>query len=129
MTPLNVQREAASSEPTYRAAADLVAGDRIIAGFLPATSFPATVVWADPYALYGRDWVFVVWEFPNGGRQGDGFLADALIPLEYSADAHGFSRDADDPTPVSPARVPLHTGGPVGTVSDSEMVIDETGGQ
>lgn len=25
-------------------------------------------------------------------------------------DSHGFSRAADDPTPVSPARVPLHTG-------------------
>lgn len=36
------------------------------------------------------------------------------------------SREADDPTPVSPARVPLHIGGPVGTVSDSHLVVDET---
>jgi hypothetical protein len=37
-------------------------------------------------------------------------------------DAHGFSREADDPTPVSPARVPLHTG----AVTD-EGLVDESG--
>jgi hypothetical protein len=37
----------------------------------------------------------------------------------------GYSREADDPTPVSPARMPLHTGGMVGPVGGGELV-DET---
>jgi hypothetical protein len=37
----------------------------------------------------------------------------------------GFSREADEPSPVSPARVPLHTGGMVGPVDGGELV-DET---
>lgn len=34
----------------------------------------------------------------------------------------GYSREADDPTPVSPARVPLHTGA---VVDGNELIVDE----
>lgn len=40
-------------------------------------------------------------------------------------DGLSYSREADDPTPVSPARVPLHTGGMVGPV-DGGTLVDET---
>lgn len=49
-----------------------------------------------------------------------------VIPavLQPDADLAGlyYSREADDPTPVSPARVPLHTGGMV----DGDRLVDET---
>jgi hypothetical protein len=42
--------------------------------------------------------------------------------VRFDANGLGYSREADDPTPVSPARVPLHTGG----VIDDGQLIDET---
>lgn len=62
------------------AAADLCVGDVIGPGFLPADEVPATVVWTDGYLLGVDLWTFVVWQYPNGGRAGQGFLADADIP-------------------------------------------------
>jgi len=48
----------------------------------------------------------------------------AAAALQPDADPSGlgYSREADDPTPVSPARVPLHTGG----VVDGGQLVDET---
>jgi hypothetical protein len=55
------------------------------------------------------------------------YVHDAEPEPEAAADPTGlgYSREADDPTPVSPARVPLHTGGMVGPVGGGELV-DET---
>jgi hypothetical protein len=49
-------------------------------------------------------------------------LRARIAELEATTDTgHGFSREADDPTPVSPARVPLHTGS---VVEGDELVVD-----
>lgn len=63
---------------------ELAVGNVIGPGFLPADEYPATVVWTDPYTLNGDWWVFVVWQYPNGGRAGQGFLADADIPTLHT---------------------------------------------
>jgi hypothetical protein len=49
-------------------------------------------------------------------------LRAAATKPSVNLGAFGYSRDADDPTPVSPARVPLHTGG----VVDGGQLVDET---
>lgn len=67
------------------AAGKLKVGDVIGPGYLPASDFPATVIWVDPYQLNGGDWVFVVWQYPNGGRQGDGYLSDKDIPTLHTS--------------------------------------------
>jgi hypothetical protein len=52
--------------------------------------------------------------------------AAAALQPDADLSGMGYSREADDPTPVSPARVPLHTGGMVGPV-DGGYLVDETG--
>lgn len=55
---------------------------------------------------------------------GGGCTQVADHPGECDPDATGlgYSREADDPTPVSPERVPLHTG----AVVDGGQLVDET---
>lgn len=99
-------------EGQMKAAKDLKPGDLIAAGFLPSLQ-PATVLLAVTYGADHEPWTFLVHRHAADEPLVDYFLADALIPLESVADASGmsYSREADDPTPVSPDRVPLHTGG------------------
>jgi hypothetical protein len=112
MMTQNVRPPAATGDPLERPAVQLTVGDRIAAGFLPERE-AAEIVFVHRYLLAEDPWVFVAYTLP-GGAPGSTYLrADARIPLEYLADASGltYSREvADDPTPVSPARVPLHTG-------------------
>src|SRR4051812_39241284 len=104
------------THPTISRSADLLTvGDRIAEGFLPPTREPADVAWLHPYQLGASSWVYVSYLLPGGTPDSERFLADAMIPLEALADPIGLSytrvdSDDDDPTPVSPARVPLHTG-------------------
>lgn len=56
-------------------------------------------------------------------------LADEVARLRAEVEALraersglGYSREADDPTPVSPARVPLHTGS---VIADGVLVTDK----
>lgn len=117
MMTLNVPPPAATSEPIMRVASQLVPGDRIAAGFLP-NGDSAEVLFTTPYRLGERDsWVLVVSRFADGAADSDHFLADAQIPLEGLADFTGltYSREADDPRPVSPAR---------GVVSSSAYVVE-----
>lgn len=124
MTPLTVTPGGATSEPVMRPAANLTVGDRIAAGFLPERD--AAEVGFVHHHLRGEDpWVFVAYHFPGGAVPNSSyFRADAQIPLEGVADFTGltFSREPDDPTPVSPARVPLHTGS---VVDGGELITDK----
>lgn len=108
---------------TTRTAAGLVPGDRIAGDFLPAVPEGADVEFVGGYQLLDERWVMVVFRLDDGLLYSDSFLADAKIPLERTAAdlGHGFSREADDPTPVSPARVPLHTGS---VVEGDELIVD-----
>jgi hypothetical protein len=101
---------------------ELQAGDRIAAGFLPS-SLPADVIFVEVYDNpRGETWVFVAFREDGYGPSSDVFMANARVPLEALADdGMGYSRPADDPTPVSPARAPLHTGS---VVEGDHLVID-----
>lgn len=104
-----------------RSADLLTVGDRIAGGFLPPTREPAEVAFVHPYQLGTSSWVFVAYLLPGGAPDSDRWLADAMIPLDAIADPAGlgYSREPDDdPTPVSPGRVPLHTGYHEATVTD-----------
>jgi hypothetical protein len=111
-----------------RRAAELQVGDRIAAGFLPSAQ-PADVLFVHPYVNRRHDrvdfWMFVAYS-DGYGPDCERFIATATIPLERAADdGMGYSRDtADDPTPVSPARAPLHTGS---VVEGDHLVIDQPG--
>lgn len=49
-------------------------------------------------------------------------LRAEVAELRAAQSGFGYSREADDPTPVSPGRMPLHTGG----VIDGGALVDET---
>lgn len=111
-------------DTSTKAAADLAPGDRIASGWLPEGE-AADVLLAIPYSAHRSDWVFVAYRhFGDGYPAADSFLADAVVPLEVVADASGlgYSREVDDPTPVSPARVPMHTGA---VVDGGRLVRDD----
>lgn len=94
-----------------RPAGQLAHGDVIAAPFLPHGS-PAEVLYVLPYTSGGVAWVMVIHRTGGWSPIADQFLASADIPLNYLAgdDGFGYSREQDDPTPVSPARGVMHTG-------------------
>lgn len=105
-----------------KAASELKPGDRITAGFLPLAD-AADVLFVEHYT--GRDgqgWTFVAHRADGYGPESDVFAAAARIPVEPVDTGLGYSREADDPTPVSPARVPLLTGA---VVDGNALVVDE----
>lgn len=110
--------------PATKAASELVIGDRIAEGFLPG-ALPAAVLFVLPYAsrLVPGNWVLVVYR-DTYGPCSDILLADARIPVEPVDVGLTYTRaDTDeDPSPVSPARVPLHTGG---VIDGGSLVIDQ----
>ena len=83
-------------EAVKRAARDLVAGDRIAAGFLPF-KVASDVVFVYPYTNSGRDWILVVHRYDDGDPDVDFFLADKPIPLERLAEPAG----REDVAPVA----------------------------
>lgn len=93
-------------------------GDRIAPGFLPLGD-PAEVLFTYRYTNSETPWVTVVHRDEDGLPDVDFFLAEALVPLESAGDGLDYSREPDDPTPVSPARVPLH----VGEVRDGDQLV------
>jgi hypothetical protein len=105
MMTQNITPPAATGDPVERPAVQLTVGDRIAAGFLPERE-AAEIVFAHRYLLAEDPWVFVAYTLPDGAPGSTYLRADARIPLERLADASGltYSREADDPTPVSPAR-------------------------
>lgn len=90
-----------------KAAADLKPGDRIPAGFLP-NGKAAEVLYVTTFPLpsTGQLWAMVAYRLTDSFADAEHYPADGQIPVEPS-DPTGlnFSREADDPTPVSPARV------------------------
>jgi hypothetical protein len=120
MTDLKVPPENAASEPVMQDARLLTVGDRIGPGFLPRRQ-PAEVAFVHHYSIGDEAWVFVTYVYPDNWPDADYFRGHAKIPLTVMADAFGYSREADDPTPVSPARVPLHTGS---VVKGNELIVD-----
>lgn len=125
MTPVTVTPGEAVSEPVMRPAAQLAVGDRIADKWLPLYH-AADVLFVAPYRRGRTDWVLVAYRYPDGSLDSSHFLADALIPLEAVADFTGLTytrtdSEPDDPTPVSPARVPPHTG----SVVDGDVLITD----
>ena len=123
---LKVPSPDAGSEPVMQPAAKLTVGDRIAAGFLPERD-AAEIGFVHRYLRADEPWVFVAYTFADRSANSSYFRADALIPLEGVADFTGLTytradSDADDPTPVSPARVPLHTGS---VVDGGELITDK----
>jgi hypothetical protein len=102
----------------------LVVGDRIAAKRLPFASDLGEVLLVRLHDYRGADWVFVAWMQPDGYHDSTSFLPDATIEVVPAADpsGHGFSREADDPTPASGGRIEPHTGGMTnrGLVDESE---------
>jgi hypothetical protein len=110
-------------KPLMRPAIQLAPGDVIASPFLPHGR-TAEVLHVLPYPLLGWQWVMVIHQTGDWAPIADSFLATADIPLASVAgdDGFGYSREADDdPTPVSPARVPLHTG----SVVDGDVLITD----
>jgi hypothetical protein len=103
------------------AADELARGDRISAKFLPLRG-PADVRYVEPFTS-DTDWVLVAYRYDDGVIEASHFLADTLIPVERRADDTGlhYSREADDPTPVSPARAPSHVGS---VIEGNELIVD-----
>lgn len=123
-----------AAEVTERRAAALVKGDRVAGAVLPTAREFGDVEFVGDFQMR-EPWVMVVFRLDDGRLESQCFLADAVIPLEHAADSAGFaySREADeDPRPVSPARVPLHTAALEGAAGSStvhpsegdELVID-----
>lgn len=117
------------SDPTVhltKPAGELHPGDRISAAVLPGSLTAGDVLFVYPYT--GRDtkaWVFVAYREPGYSPESERFLAGTQIPVEFG-DPTGLSytradTEADDPTPVSPGRVPLHTGS---VVDGDALVVD-----
>jgi hypothetical protein len=111
-----------------KAASELRPGDRIAAMFLPG-NLPADVLFVEPYIdRRGVDWVFVAYREEEYGPSSTVLVAASRIPVDPADTGLSYSRadsDGDDPTPVSPARVPLHTGSVVdggALVTDPELV-------
>jgi hypothetical protein len=118
---------ATETKPLTRPAAKLAPGDIIASPFLPHGR-AAEVLHVLPYRLLDWAWVIVIHQTGEWAPIADHFLAAADIPLESLAadDGFGFSREPnDDPTPVSPARVPLHTGGIEGVATPTTVRADE----
>jgi hypothetical protein len=114
------------TEPVAKRADQLVVGDRIAAKRLPFASDLGEVLLVRLHDYRGADWVFVAWMQPDGYHDSTSFLPDATIEVVPAADpsGHGYSREADDPTPVSGGRIEPHTGG----MTESGLV-DETAGR
>jgi hypothetical protein len=109
---------------------ELVVGDRIAGEQLPLYSDgPAEVVFVRVHDYVGPDrWVFVAFALDDGFHDSTSFRPEAEIQIEQLADptGMGYSRETepDDNRPVSPGRVPLHTGAMV----DGNQLVDETDG-
>lgn len=113
------------SGQSTKAAAELRPGDRIAEGFLPLGD-AATVLFVEAYTSRrtGDAWVFVVHRTDGYGPESDVLTAAARIPVELVDTGLTYTRadtEDDDPRPVSPARVPLHTGS---VVSGGRLVVD-----
>lgn len=112
----------AETKPLTRTALQLAPGDVAL-----LHGKPAEVLFTQPYTVLEWRWVLVVYRTDGMVPVVEHHLADADIPLERLAadDGFGYSREADDdPTPVSPARVPLHTG----SVVDGDVLITDVDG-
>lgn len=99
-----------------RRADQLAVGDRIEPQFLPAfCDQPAEALFVREHDFHRDRWVFVAFAQDDGFHDSTSFLPEAELLVIPAADPSGLSYsravdEPDDPTPVSPARVPLHTG-------------------
>lgn len=115
--------------PVTRRADQLVVGDRILHEFLPSPWFKESgeVVFVKVHNYRKGRYVFVAYMQDNGFYDSTSYQPDGtvgVIPTDPTGLAYSRADDGpDDPTPVSPARVPLHTGG----MTDCGLV-DETPG-
>lgn len=130
VTPVETTDQTAP-EPIWRDAAELVAGDRIAAGFLQPDREAAEVLftYAFPLSANRDPFVLVVYRADDRDPDVEYYLADSRIPLEAFTNATGMDytradTDADDPTPVSPARQTPHVGGIEGRESESGVLVD-----
>ncbi len=97
--------------PVPKRADQLVVGDRIQPGYLPAyaRSGEGLVMLVDPYAYRGADWVFVAFACADGDRNCAHYLPDGEVRVVPADDGFGYSR-ADDGETTQPiaGRVPAH---------------------
>jgi hypothetical protein len=100
-----------TASPVSRRADELVVGDHIDPKHLPFATEPGEALLVRLHDYRGGSWVFVAWVQGDGYHDSTSFLPDAEVLVEPAGPiGHDYSREPDDPTPVSPARVPLHTG-------------------
>jgi hypothetical protein len=115
-----------TASPVSRRADELVVGDHIDPKHLPFATEPGEALLVRLHDYRGGSWVFVAWVQGDGYHDSTSFLPDAEVLVEPAGPiGHDYSREPDDPTPVSPARVPLHTGAMTdcGLVDESEPPV------
>lgn len=99
--------------PTTRRADQLVLGDRIQPGFLPAyaRSGEGTVLYRETYHYRGADWVFVAFACADGDRNCAYYLPGGDLRVIPADTGLTYSR-ADDGETTQPiaGRVPAHFG-------------------
>jgi hypothetical protein len=116
-----------TASPVSRRADELVVGDRILHEFLPSPWFrePGEVVFIKVHDYRKGRYVFVAYMQDSGFYDSTSYEPGGevgVIPADPIGLDYSRADDApDDPTPVSPARVPLHTG----AMTDCGLV-DET---
>lgn len=100
--------------PVLKRADQLVVGDRIQPGYLPAysRSGEGVVRYVETYHYRGADWVFAAFATADGDRNSTSYLPAGklqVIPADTGLD---YSRADDDPETTQPiaGRVPAHFG-------------------
>lgn len=100
------------TQPTAKRADQLVVGDRIQPGYLPAyaRSGEGRVMLVDPYAYRGADWVFIAFACADGDRNCAYYLPDGtveVLPADPTGQLYSRADDGEQPGPVG-GRIPPH---------------------
>lgn len=96
---------------TSKRADQLVVGDRIQPGYLPAyaRSGEGRVMLVDLYEYRGAPWVFVAFACADGDRNCTYYLPSGNLQVFPAETGLAYSRADEDPQPVA-CRVPPHMG-------------------
>jgi hypothetical protein len=121
----NLTADEAVTKPAF----ELAVGDHVMGDLLPL-GVPGEVIYRRLFERNRSEWMFVAYVQRDGFHDSTTFLADAPIRVRVAEPArvadptgllHSRADEADDPTPVSGARVRPHTG-----AMTDEGLVDET---